>query len=145
MFVSGTELFRRAEHVNATMLPDGHCVLFGKADDRGGITLSPAGSIVWEFCDGKHSVVDIANVIKEISPTEDDSLLTDICTLVQELFDSKVGRSCQERTFYQALQISFELTAFAFTFAKVCSNSSLKVTMACQRFAFAHEQLGESL
>jgi len=88
--VTESQKYARASHITSTILSDGYCVLASKSEDRGGITLTPAAAIVWEYCDGQHTVGQIIDMLKELSASADSSLEAETCSLIQELVESDV-------------------------------------------------------
>ena len=56
---------KRCTEIQTTLLPDGHTVLMHKPSSWAH-TLSPLGSLVWEFCDGLHTTEEIISSIKAI-------------------------------------------------------------------------------
>lgn len=76
---------RRNPDVKTTLLPDGYVVLYG-ADSDWAHTLNPTGAMVWEFCDGEHTVDQIAGEVAALLQTADkESFQTDIARLLDEL------------------------------------------------------------
>ena len=65
-----TRLTRDPE-VKASILPDGHVLLFLERNDWC-YTLSPLGGLVWEFCDGGHELEDIVRRIEAIPGASSD-------------------------------------------------------------------------
>lgn len=56
---------RRNPDVRTTLLPDGHVVLFSTKTEWAH-TLNPQGAVIWEFCDGSHSVDDIIEEVRQL-------------------------------------------------------------------------------
>lgn len=50
------------------VLPDGTCALFGSEGQV--VTLSPTAGLLWEFCDGAHSVEALADEIHQVYPNQ---------------------------------------------------------------------------
>lgn len=76
---------RRNPEVKTTLLPDGYVVLFSTKTDWAH-TLNPLGALVWEFCDGEHSVADIITELKElVCDLPEDGLSDQVNTFVTEL------------------------------------------------------------
>ena len=68
-------------------MPDGCVVLFSTKTDWAQI-LNPTGALVWEFCDGEHSVHEIAfEVSSLLGQPSSEKILPDVEALVKELFD----------------------------------------------------------
>src|SRR5688500_6603598 len=53
---------RRKADVKTSVLPDGHVVLFSDTRDWGH-TLNPRAALIWEFCDGEHTVAEIVSEV----------------------------------------------------------------------------------
>ena len=49
---------RKADGLNATVLPDGRWLLYDDAD-QSAVTLSAPAGILWELCDGKTSIASL--------------------------------------------------------------------------------------
>jgi hypothetical protein len=58
---------RRNPDVKSSLLPDGYVVLSCSKTDWAH-TINPVGALVWEFCDGEHSLEQIAGEISGIIP-----------------------------------------------------------------------------
>jgi len=80
--------FRRYPEVETNLLPDGCAVLFNTKTNWAQ-TLTPLGTIVWEFCDGGSSVDDIVDQIKECLSGEDEQpeLKQHVMDLLEDLED----------------------------------------------------------
>lgn len=79
---------QRNADVKTTPLPDGCIVLFTTKTDWAQI-LNPAGAIVWEFCDGEHTVPEIASeVCTLLGVVQESNVVSDVEALVKELVDS---------------------------------------------------------
>ncbi len=78
---------RRNPDVKSTLLPDGYVVLVSSQTDWAH-TLTPAGALVWELCDGRHSTDEIAGEIAGMLPAPVRAPdKAEIDTLVSELLD----------------------------------------------------------
>lgn len=76
---------RRNPDVKTTLLPDGYVVLFSTKTDWAH-TLNPTGALVWEFCDGQHSVDELVSEVAGLLAGSDRKLLrTEVELLLQEL------------------------------------------------------------
>ena len=81
-----THLTRDPE-VKASILPDGHVLLYLERNDWC-YTLTPLGGLVWEYCDGNHAPDDI---VRQIEAIADVSLDPDLPGKVDELLRSLEG------------------------------------------------------
>ena len=76
---------QRNSDVRTTLLPDGCVVLFSTKTDWAQI-LNPTGALVWEFCDGEHSVDEIASEVSSLlGQPSGEKILPDVEALVKEL------------------------------------------------------------
>lgn len=77
----------RKAGIKATFLPDGHLVLFDQSTELAH-TLNPSGALVWEFCDGKTCLAEIAATIAKLTGRADAEQESVI--LVEELCASNL-------------------------------------------------------
>jgi Coenzyme PQQ synthesis protein D (PqqD) len=76
--------------LKTSVLPDGHIVVHSKKTNRA-FTLTPLAGIVWEFCDGSHTVSDIVSALSNMEGLPAvDNREQEIAALVNELIDSGV-------------------------------------------------------
>ncbi|HEY9868319.1 MAG TPA: PqqD family protein [Candidatus Obscuribacterales bacterium] len=76
---------KRNPDVKTTLLPDGYVVLFSTKTDWAH-TLNPTGALVWEFCDGQHSVDELVSAVAGLLAGSDpERLRTEVESLLQEL------------------------------------------------------------
>jgi hypothetical protein len=76
---------KRNPDVKTTLLPDGYVVLFSIKTDWAH-TLNPTGALVWEFCDGQHSVDELVSEVEGLLAGSDRKrLTTEVESLLQEL------------------------------------------------------------
>jgi hypothetical protein len=75
---------QRRPDVSSNLLPDGHVVIFCVKTEWAQ-TLNPTAAIVWEFCDGEHTVADIAQELATLLGSEGTELGDDVSKLVAEL------------------------------------------------------------
>jgi hypothetical protein len=57
----------KAEHLQATVLPDGRWLLYSPANCAA-TTLTAAAGILWELCDGRTPVRDLLHQLQEYYP-----------------------------------------------------------------------------
>ncbi|HEY9679197.1 MAG TPA: PqqD family protein [Drouetiella sp.] len=80
--------FQRHPEVQMNLLPDGHLVLSDQASSWA-YTLTPLGSIVWEFLDGNNSEEDIVREIQAIDEIPAiENLQEQVTLLISELNES---------------------------------------------------------
>ena len=73
---------KRNPDIQTKMLPDGHVVIFSQQSDWAH-TITPLAAIAWEFCDGEHSVEEIAKEVLTYSESPDASEIQPaICALI---------------------------------------------------------------
>jgi hypothetical protein len=86
----------RNPDVKTTLLPDGFVVLFSTKTEWAH-TLNPIGAIVWEYCDGCHSVDEIVAEVRQILEEKEEVQLSQVVrTFVEELLNSGLlVESCQ--------------------------------------------------
>lgn len=78
----------RNAQIRTTLLPDGFAVLMNVKTDWA-VTLNPQGALVWEFCDGEHSIASIcAEVGKLLPPGSEGAASDSIIGLIAELQES---------------------------------------------------------
>lgn len=58
----------RNPELQTKLLPDGHVVVFNESTLWAHI-LSPSGAVIWEFCDGQHSVSAIIDELEALTGT----------------------------------------------------------------------------
>lgn len=58
----------RNPELQTKLLPDGHVVVFNETTLWAHI-LSPSGAVIWEFCDGQHSVDAIMDEMEALTGT----------------------------------------------------------------------------
>jgi hypothetical protein len=71
--------------VKSTLLPDGYLVIADRFSEQA-VTLNPMGALIWEFCDGSHSIEDILMELTALGvqlPTLD----AEVRTLVSDMKD----------------------------------------------------------
>jgi len=79
---------RKNDCVFDELLPDGGMVLYHSCQQQI-MTLNPTAALVWEYCDGAHSLAMIASEVREVFPDARD-IEDDILTLLRELIDRKM-------------------------------------------------------
>ena len=62
---------RRSQDVETRILPDGYVVVFNK-ENRWAHTLTPLAAVMWEFCDGAHSLEQIVDEIHKLRDQLDE-------------------------------------------------------------------------
>ncbi|MBS1955869.1 MAG: PqqD family protein [Cyanobacteria bacterium SZAS-4] len=76
---------KRSQDIESTSLPDGYVVLVNKKTNWAH-TLTPLGGLVWEFCDGENSIVEITSKIEEIPEIgKRDGFDEEVSKLVEQL------------------------------------------------------------
>ena len=76
---------RKNACVHDELLPDGGMVLYHSCLQQI-MTLNPTAALVWECCDGEHSVAMIAQEIRDVFP-EAPNVEADILAVLQELIE----------------------------------------------------------
>lgn len=75
----------RNSDIESKLLPDGYLVLFNPKTDWAH-TVNPSAALVWEFCDGTHTVADIVDeLVAVIEPADAQALTDEVTSLVQAL------------------------------------------------------------
>ena len=78
----------RNPDVQSKLLPDGHVVLFADQNNWAH-TITPLAGIAWEFCDGRHSLEQIVENVKEIAGLDSsNSIKVEMSKLIEELYES---------------------------------------------------------
>lgn len=78
-----TYRYLRSEHIVCAVQGDGNSILVGKRDDSA-LMIGPAASLVWEFCDGKHTASEIMDELHRLGvPVEFGQ--TQIIELIEQL------------------------------------------------------------
>ena len=71
--------------IKSTLLPDGYLVLFNTKTDWA-LTLNPSAALVWDFCDGAHSLPEIVAELAAATESADKAVLkAEVESLVQQL------------------------------------------------------------
>ena len=74
---AGWEAVKKVAAVQDELLADGSIVLY-HAETQRIVTLNPTAALIWEFCDGVHTVPMIASEVRAVFPavanTEEDIL-----------------------------------------------------------------------
>ena len=73
-----THLRQRAA-VETHILPDGSCLLFDTATDKG-YALNVAGALVWDYCDGELTGAEVSQEMADLLPQ-----YVDMATVTEEL------------------------------------------------------------
>lgn len=76
---------RRSDCVRDELLADGSMVLYHTCRKEI-MTLNPTAALIWECCDGAHSVAMIGDELREVFPDVDD-ITADLLPLLRELID----------------------------------------------------------
>lgn len=75
----------RNPDIESKLLPDGYLVLFNTKTDWAH-TINPSAALVWEFCDGRHTVADIVTELTAIlQPADSGALMAEVTNLVETL------------------------------------------------------------
>lgn len=85
----GNEWPAKRDCVLDELLADGSMVLFNTASKQI-MTLNPTAALVWECCDGAHSLAMIADEVREVFP-DAPRVEADIRALVQELLAKEMA------------------------------------------------------
>jgi len=76
---------RRQDHFTTRLLPDGYVAIIDP-DRKHVHTLPPLGAMVWEFCDGEHSLDQIVLEITKVADLPADrNLRSEITHLMDSL------------------------------------------------------------
>jgi Coenzyme PQQ synthesis protein D (PqqD) len=73
-----THLRQRPE-IETHILPDGSCLLFDPATDKG-YALNVAGALVWDYCDGEMTGAEVSQELANLLPQS-----VDMATVTEEL------------------------------------------------------------
>lgn len=84
--ISGEERPRKADCVQDELLADGSMVLYHTCA-RKLLTLNPTAALVWECCDGAHSIPMIVVEVREVFP-DTANIGADVLRLLHELLDA---------------------------------------------------------
>lgn len=76
---------RKSNCVRDELLADGTMVLYHTCRKEL-MTLNPTAALVWECCDGAHTIAMIVNELREVFPNAPD-LRADLLALLQDLLD----------------------------------------------------------
>ncbi|MBY0552764.1 MAG: PqqD family protein [Candidatus Obscuribacterales bacterium] len=66
----------RNPELQTKLLPDGHVVVFNEVTLWAHI-LSPSGAVIWEFCDGQHSLDAIMDEMEALTGTRPEAAVTE--------------------------------------------------------------------
>lgn len=66
----------RNPELQTKLLPDGHVVVFNEVTLWAHI-LSPSGAVIWEFCDGQHSLDAIMDEMEALTGTRPEAAETE--------------------------------------------------------------------
>lgn len=81
--VASNERPRKSDCVRDELLADGSMVLYHTCRQEL-MTLNPTAALVWECCDGTHSIERIGEELREVFPDAAD-VTADVFPLLQEL------------------------------------------------------------
>jgi hypothetical protein len=84
---SGGERPRKNACVGEELLPDGAMVLYNSCRQQL-MTLNPTAALVWECCDGAHSIAMIAQELRDVFP-DAPTIEEDVLAVLQEF----IGRA----------------------------------------------------
>lgn len=65
----------RNPELQTKLLPDGHAVVFNEVTLWAHI-LSPSGAVIWEFCDGEHTLNAILDELEALTGTRPELVQT---------------------------------------------------------------------
>jgi hypothetical protein len=82
---SGGERPQKAPCVREELLPDGAMVLYHTCRQQL-MTLNPTAALVWECCDGAHSLAMIAQELRDVFP-DAPAIEEDVLAVLQEFID----------------------------------------------------------
>lgn len=68
---------------------DGDLLLYNPSNATT-LHLNGPSAIVWELCDGKNSVKDMIDIVKEAYPEQQEQIEDDIVNVVKDLLERKV-------------------------------------------------------
>jgi len=83
---SGLAAVKKAASVQDELLADGSMVLYHAGTQRI-VTLNPTAALIWEYCDGAHTVPMIADEVRAVFPdvTEsEEDILRLLCDLREQ-------------------------------------------------------------
>ena len=75
---------RRASGVLVQSLPDGSTLLFDSLKGEAH-PISESARLVWDACDGQHSLADLTEILVEIYDAPRDRVAVDVLSLVESL------------------------------------------------------------
>ncbi len=78
-------VLRRVDGALCSLLPDGFLAIYYKLKGQS-LVLPPIASLVWEFCDGSHTVEEITVLVSECLATA-GTVPDDLATQVQAIVD----------------------------------------------------------
>lgn len=80
---SRSETLEKASDVQDELLADGSMILYHPSTQRL-VTLNPTAALIWEYCDGVHTLPMIADEVCEIFPDAANAA-EDVLQLVRDL------------------------------------------------------------
>jgi hypothetical protein len=76
----------RSTGLQSTLLPDGYLVIADPFSAQA-VTLNPLGALIWEFCDGRHSIEDILVELTALGVDVLPTLDSDVRALISDMKD----------------------------------------------------------
>ncbi|MBX9879527.1 MAG: PqqD family protein [Candidatus Obscuribacterales bacterium] len=86
--------YQRNDEIKTTLMPDGHVVLFNTKTEWAQV-LNPVGALVWEYCDGTTSVMEMTDEISKLLETDKTALQNDVNSLIDELLTQGLIKQAQ--------------------------------------------------
>ncbi len=80
----------RVQTTKCSLLPDGYLVVY-HTELQKSYVIPPLGAVVWEFCDGQHSTIDIIEATIELAKTHGvvpPNLSDDVSRMIKNLSDA---------------------------------------------------------
>lgn len=74
----------RQPEIETHILPDGSCLLFDPATDKG-YALNLAGALVWDYCDGELTGAEVSREMANLLPQ-----YVDMATVTEELLSELI-------------------------------------------------------
>lgn len=74
----------RRSGLSSKLLPDNHLVIVDEISELA-VTLNPTAAVIWEFCDGEHSSVEMSEELTLLSVGHEVISLNEINALLEEL------------------------------------------------------------
>ena len=83
---------RRRDDVHAQALPDGSALLYD-ADLAMAYPITESASLVWNSCDGEHSLEEIVDVLEAAYDAPRETISADVDSLIEDLTSKELLRT----------------------------------------------------